>query len=182
MDRFDLALSMILAHEKRGAAPNDPGGRTDYGISERAHPDAWADGTVSYDEVWHIYSVDYWYPLRANHLTDKRLALEAFDFAVNAGVPVAATVLQRTFNAMYRGEVAALAEDGIVGPKTLHAVNTLTGNLATALYQYFVANRVRWYEATEEVRTNGWRRRRGWLARCGCGERWAAKAAPEKEP
>lgn len=181
MERFDLALSMILAHEKRGAAPNDPGGRTDYGISERAHPDAWADGTVSYDEVWHIYSVDYWYPLRANHLTDKRLALEAFDFAVNAGVPVAATVLQRTFNAMYRGEVAALAEDGIVGPKTLHAVNTLTGNLATALYQYYVANRVRWYESTDEVRTNGWRQRRGWLARCGCGERWAAKAA-EKEP
>lgn len=177
MDGFDLALSMILEHEKRGAAPNDPGGRTDYGISERAFPEAWADGKITYDELWHIYTTRFWYPLKCKHFDDLRLALEVFDFGVNSGPATSAKLLQRTYNALYRGESTPLVEDGVIGPKTLGVVNVLSGNLATALYQYYVALRVGWYESTKEVRANGWRQRRGWLARCGCGERWAAKAA-----
>jgi len=174
MARFDSALEMVLAHEGRGAATNDPGGRTDYGISERAHPDAWADGEISSDEVWHIYHHHYWLPIKGAQFRDERLAFEVFDFAVNAGVARASVVLQQAYNAIF-SDKPRLAEDGKIGPLTLGAVNALSGNLATAMYQYYVARRVRFYESTSYVKTHGWKNRRGWLARCGCGERWTAK-------
>lgn len=170
--RFERALNMVMTHEGRGAAPNDPGGRTDYGISERAHPDVWADGAVTPDEVWSIYHTHYWLPVKGQQFTDRRLALEVFDFAVNAGVKTASRELQRAYNAIFP-ERTQLVEDGIIGPVTLGAVNALYANLATAMYVYYVAQRVNWYGATKEVRRNGWMHRRGWLARCGCGERWA---------
>jgi len=172
MTRFDVALKMVMAHEGRGEAPNDPGGRTDYGISERAHPDAWADGKISSDEIWHIYHQHYWLPIKGEQFRDGRLALEVFDFAVNAGPKPASLVLQQAYNAVF-SDIGRIAEDGVIGPETLGAANGVAGNSAIALYQYYVASRVNWYASRAYIKQHGWKHRRGWLARCGCGERWS---------
>jgi lysozyme family protein len=94
--------------------PDDPGGRTDRGISERAHPDAWADDVISDEEVERIYRDRYWDPLHCDALPWP-LCLALFDFAVNSGVKTAAATIQR---------IVGTTPDGQIGPATLKAIST----------------------------------------------------------
>lgn len=170
--RFDIALKMTLQFEGRGQADaQDPGGRTDYGISERAHPDVWADGQVTSDEVYTTYWRDYWLPIRGDQISDARLALEAFDFAVNAGVHRASKYLQATYNALKPAGVKSLLVDGRIGPMTLAAVNSIAMRDADGFYAHFVEARKNFYRGAKGFDRYG----RGWLKRCGCGAIWASK-------
>lgn len=114
-DKFNRALRHVLRWEGGDTItnnPDDPGGRTRYGISERAHPDAWADGPPDYDTAATIYHNDYWTPCNCDALPG-HVALVLFDTAVNVGVDRAARLLQ---------EAVGARVDGIVGPKTIEAV------------------------------------------------------------
>jgi len=170
--RFDIALKMTLQFEGRGQADaQDPGGRTDYGISERAHPDVWADGQVTSDEVYTTYWRDYWLPIRGDQISDARLALEVFDFAVNAGVHRASVYLQAAYNALRPKGSKMLATDGKVGPLTIAAVNAIAARNADGLYNRYVQQRRDFYQGAR----GAVRYLKGWLKRCGCGAVWAAK-------
>ena len=53
-DNIDRIIDNVIAAEGGSTATNDPadgGGRTQYGISERANPEAWADGKVTAEEA-----------------------------------------------------------------------------------------------------------------------------------
>ena len=94
----------------------DRGLRTAWGISERAHPDAWTHGPPSKDQARAIYLAQYVTPWR--WIPDARLRALLVDWTVTSGHRAAARGLQ--------GAVGA-AVDGIVGPdttrRTVAAVN-----------------------------------------------------------
>jgi lysozyme family protein len=101
--------------EKETNDPADSGGRTKFGISERAHPEAWADGTVDYEEARRIYEKVYILAEKFHLLEDVFLKHQVVDFGVPSGPDTAARLLQ---------QVLGVKIDGVVGPKTLEAIKT----------------------------------------------------------
>lgn len=95
--------------------PNDPGGRTQYGISERANPEAWKDGKVTEAEARDIYFNKYikgpgFDKIPASHGRVQNLLI---DYGVNSGPGMAIQKLQ---------EVLGVDVDGQFGPATLKAL------------------------------------------------------------
>lgn len=88
--------------------PQDPGGLTSYGISQKAYPDE-DIRAMTPQRAAQIYERDYWTPLRGEQLPDP-VSFALLDFAVNSGVHGAIRTLQKAL------EIQA---DGIMGPYTL---------------------------------------------------------------
>lgn len=108
----DIAWHWIRAAE--GGEVDDPadrGGRTVYGISQRAYPDLDLS-TLTEADARAIYERDYWQAARCDALPPA-IAVAHFDAAVNHGVGAAVRLLQ---------EAARVTADGIIGPQTLGAV------------------------------------------------------------
>ncbi len=113
----DIVDDIIRREGASGAVTNDPadkGGRTAYGISERANPDAWADGKVTLDEAREIYRRKYVEAPGFGQLTNPHLQAILADFAVTSGPALAITALQRALK---------VEADGILGPVTIAAAN-----------------------------------------------------------
>jgi lysozyme family protein len=100
-------------NDKETNDPDDSGGRTKYGISERAHPEAWADGDVSYPEARTIYEKVYILQEKFNLIPDEHLRHQVVDFGVPSGPDTAARLLQ---------QIVGVTADGKIGPKTLQAI------------------------------------------------------------
>jgi lysozyme family protein len=121
---FASSLALVLQHEGGFVDdPQDPGGRTNQGITQTVYDD-WriAERLPKRDvkiinayEVGTIYRGGYWNPCRCDDLPSG-VDYAVFDFAVNSGVQRASRFLQR---------VASVAEDGVIGPETLRAIGTL---------------------------------------------------------
>ncbi len=107
----DDSIRMIIRHEGGYVDdPDDPGGRTKYGISQRAYPDL-DIAALTVDDAAEIYRRDYWDRVRGDDLPPA-VAHVVFDAAVNMGVGVAIRLMQRQLG---------VAADGIIGPVTLAA-------------------------------------------------------------
>ena len=109
---FETILDFTL--EMEGGLSNnpaDPGGRTIYGISERAHPELWKDGPPSLETAKRYYRTHYWDRIHGDELPP-RTAMALFDFTVHSGEGVAGKALQR---------LVKTAVDGDVGPRTVKA-------------------------------------------------------------
>ena len=110
---FSQALELVLRHEGGYVNdPQDPGGETIYGISRRAHSEAWVDGRPTKEQAAAIYKRDYWDVCGCDYLPEG-VALSVFDFAVNAGNSRAVKTLQR---------LIGTTADGKCGPMTQAAV------------------------------------------------------------
>lgn len=94
-------------------SPADKGGRTQWGISERANPDAWKDGTVTYQEARDIYHKKYVVGPGFDRISNEKLRDVMVDFGVTSGPAMAIQKLQ---------SVLHVAVDGVLGPKTLAAI------------------------------------------------------------
>ncbi len=111
----------------------DRGGMTFCGISRVNWPSwsGWAEidaGRVpTVDAVRMFYRVNFWEPLKLSDVAHQRTASTLFDFAVNAGTKTAAKLAQL---------VVGSTPDGVIGPRTLEALNIADPdrfNLAFAL-------------------------------------------------
>lgn len=112
---FDQAFSILMKHEGGLVDhPNDPGGLTKYGISQRAYP-ALDIRNLTLEQAAQIYRRDYWGPAGCDSVPDA-LRMDLFDMAVNSGVKTAVKCLQRAV-----GE----EEDGVIGPHTLQAIQSM---------------------------------------------------------
>lgn len=114
MDQIDE----IIEREGGAKETNDPldsGGRTKYGISEAAHPEAWADGDVSYLEAREIYRRVYVLAEKFDKIEDPALMHQVVDFGVPSGPDRAARMLQ---------QLVGVEVDGEIGPKTLEAIKS----------------------------------------------------------
>jgi lysozyme family protein len=109
-------IDEIIKREGGATETNDPadsGGRTKYGISERAHPEAWADGDISYLEAREIYRRVYVLAEHFDLIKDEKLRHQVIDFGVPSGPDRAARMLQ---------QVVGVEADGQIGPKTIEAI------------------------------------------------------------
>jgi len=109
---FEPAIQALLDWEGGYVDnPDDPGGKTKYGISKKAYPKLNID-KLTKDKARKIYRRDYWTPAGCDELP-AGLDLLVFDTAVNCGTDRAVMMLQ---------EVVRAKQDGIWGPKTRAAV------------------------------------------------------------
>ena len=114
--KFDDAFKRLLGHEGELIDdPNDPGGLTKYGISQRSYPYVDITG-LTLDEAKQIYKRDYWNAVQMEHLPEG-IRFDLFDMAVNSGVSQAVKTLQRSVGA---------SEDGKLGPVTIAAIRDLS--------------------------------------------------------
>lgn len=89
----------------------DRGGRTSWGISERAHPEAWRHGPPSKELARAIYAAQYVAPWA--WVPDEALRGLLADWTVTSGLRAATRGLQDAVDATV---------DGIVGPETRRLV------------------------------------------------------------
>lgn len=89
--------------------PGDPGGRTQYGISEKSFPEAWADNQVTLEEARAIYQQKFLDGWKIGLIENEALRHQVLDFAINSGHP-AISRLQG---------ILGTSADGVLGPATL---------------------------------------------------------------
>lgn len=113
---FDQAFDRLIGHEGGYANhPNDPGGETMWGITQRvarANGYTGAMRDLPRSEAKRIARASYWNPVSADALPPE-IRFDVFDGAYNSGVRQSIRWLQRTLG---------VVDDGIIGPKTLMAV------------------------------------------------------------
>jgi lysozyme family protein len=146
--KFDDAFKRLIGHE--GALsddPNDPGGLTKYGISQRSYPNVDIKA-LTLDEAKSIYKRDYWNAVQMEHLPEG-IRFDLFDMAVNSGVSQAVKTLQRAVGA---------GEDGKLGPVTIACVRDLSDAQVVARFNgarlMFMTNLMTWQHFGK-----GWARR-----------------------
>lgn len=125
MADFDTCFEKTLNFEggyDLSVIPNDRGGWTYAGISRRHHPDwiGWEiidmGQTPIPESVQDFYLGEFWHPLRADEIMANSVVWPIFDFAITSGLRAAVRAAQVVLN---------VTNDGIIGPRTLAALNTV---------------------------------------------------------
>ena len=161
MGDFSRCIDPILAEEGGlSRHPTDPGGLTNYGISQRAYPTL-DIASLTRADAKTLYHRDYWNPIHGDELPSG-LDLTLFDSAINQGPVTAIQLLQHALQ---------IKADGRLGPITLAASIQAMPNLLDA----FDAERALRYEFNRNEETFG----RGWYRRLlRINRRAWARAAP----
>ncbi len=129
---FEPAMRAVLDWEGGYVNdPNDPGGKTKFGISKKAYPKLNIE-KLTKDRARKIYRRDYWSLAGCDEIP-AGLDLMVLDTAVNTGIEQAVMFLQ---------DVVGTKQDGIWGPNTKAATQAV--NVRKALWEY-VARRATWY-------------------------------------
>jgi lysozyme family protein len=134
MADFDQAVAVVLANEGGlSDHPKDPGGITKYGIildvlrREGPNGDIDGDGDIDADDIRlltiddakQIYCRQWWEAYGYGRIIYQGVATKIFDMAVNTGPRQGHLMTQRAL----RANGFLLKEDGILGPKTMDAIN-----------------------------------------------------------
>lgn len=152
MSPFDTALAFTLQWEGGLVDhPNDPGGLTNFGISQRAYP-ALDIRNLTREQAADIYLRDYWQKGHCDRLS-ALIAIAHFDAAVNCGHVQAAKLLQRAID---------VDDDGAIGPRTLAAAR-IADPLKAALGA--IKQRDRYYTRLVEAKPKYGTFLKGWLRR-----------------
>jgi len=146
MANFNIAFEKTMKHEGLYSFNiYDSGGETYRGISRKYHPE-WRGWTIIDRTKPHInhkeldylvksfYREHYWNPNLLD-IFPQDIANEMFDTGVNLGRRAATRFLQQALNFLNKNEqlFPDLVEDGIVGPKTLKALEIIHNRKETKL-------------------------------------------------
>ena len=119
---MERAIAFTLANEGVWSeGVGDPGLATKYGISSKYNPGVDVR-SLTIEAARGIYRTRYWRP-EYDEIPSETLAVKLFDFAVNAGAERAHKTLQLALNRLTPGGFE-LSADGIIGPITMHAIET----------------------------------------------------------
>ena len=156
MADFDAAIPVVLQHEDpglTGAVEVDTGGMTRWGISARSYP--YLDiRNLSLDDAKAIYRRDFWTPIQGDAIADQHCATKLLDMAVNMGIGTAIKLAQ---------QAVGVAEDGVVGPLTLAALNAADPQVVLADLRHLSAERYEAIIASDPAVYGQYRE--NWLAR-----------------
>ena len=112
---FEKAVNFVRNIERSETYeenPNDPGGGTKFGISQRSYPKLDIKN-LTWDEAKAIYKTDFWQACRCDELPDG-FDIVVMDAAFNQGTGPARRMLQTSL-----GVIA----DGIIGDNTIAALH-----------------------------------------------------------
>lgn len=152
-EMFDKIIVFTLQHE--GGYSNDtddPGGETQFGIARRYHENLDIKN-LTLEQAKKIYYKEYWVSSGCDDLPD-RTAMVMFECAVNPGRYRAVQFLQR---------VIGVFDDGILGPKTLKAVESYSDLHMSLLV---IDERIKYYQQKVTESPIKVKYLRGWLSRC----------------
>ncbi|MCC5855138.1 MAG: glycoside hydrolase family 108 protein [Idiomarina sp.] len=159
---FTAIFDRVIAHEGGYVDhPSDPGGATNFGITERTAREYGYAGKMEDLTLTHakdIYYRGYWKRSGADSY-HPAIGFQVFDAAVNHGIGNAIRMLQRA---------AGVADDGIVGPITQAAIKETDQAL---LIKRFAAERLDFYSKLRHFDQFG----RGWTRRVAENLRHAAQ-------
>jgi len=151
MSHFEKAFADLLKNEGGYSNnPNDSGGATKYGITEKvARENGYSGAMIDLPELIAamIYRTDYWNPVFDRF--SYAVAFQLFDMTVNSGKTAAVKTAQRS---------VGVTDDGIMGPITISAIEK-TDPLLFALG--FNAQRIQFLTALSTWTTFG----KGWMNR-----------------
>lgn len=140
---FDDAFSRLLGSEGGLVNnPNDPGGLTNWGISQRSYPDI-DIRNLTRDGAKAIYLRDFWNRVNADRLPDG-VAFQLFDFAVNSGIETSVRYLQRALGCAddgHWGPMSQAAADGTSESDTIMLLNAERLDFMTRLKNWPDASR-----------------------------------------
>lgn len=165
VDDFENAFNQLMENE--GGFSNDkydPGSKTIYGITSRDYPHSFSvinqlyqDGNkaLALHTAKNFYRKNFWDELY-QEIPDSSLSFKIFDLSVNRGKKTAIKLLQDT---LFFDFGKTIARDGIFGPITLGAINTIVNY--DILYQKYIERN----EASYRKLSTFWRFGRGWLNR-----------------
>ncbi len=177
-DNFNSAIAVVLEHEGLFTnIPQDPGGGTIYGISLRFLKnygiDVNDDGQINLkdiealelSEAREIYKKYWWDKYNYQAINSPYLATKIFDMAVNMGAQQAHKLVQEALS--YCGH--KLEVDGVLGAKTLAALNEVTLHNREEDLKYEIQEEQKWfYEHLAQnnpklfVFLKGWLKRASW--------------------
>lgn len=167
---FNQAFQRLIGHE--GGYSNDrqdpgnwTGGKvgvgtlkgTKFGLAANTYPNLDIKN-ITLAQAKEIYKKDWWDKLGANGL-HSAIVFQLWDFAINAGKKRAIIELQ---------QVARVTADGIIGPKTIAAVNVLDLN---DVLLSLTAERLKFYTSLSTWPTYG----KGWTNRVADNLKYAAQ-------
>lgn len=154
---IDAVIKAEVGNKPNGGLTNDPadgGGRTQYGISEKYNPEAWADGKVTEDESRAIYFKKYVWAPGFDKVKDDTLRHVLVDWGVTSGPAVAIKYLQA---------LVGVKSDGVMGSKTLEAVNKAESR---GLTNKLVGERLKMIARIVQARSSQLKYLEGWVNRC----------------
>lgn len=146
MAQFEPAFEKMIRNEggyQLHKVEGDRGGMTYAGISRRYHPHwpGWElidsdrmDPRLT-ESVREFYRGQFWEPIQGDDIETQEVAESLFDFAVNAGISTAVKLAQ---------VATGTTPDGIFGPKTLEALNSI--DPAAFIGKYVIAKMARYAE------------------------------------
>ena len=167
---FDKAFERLIGHEggyssDRKDPGNWTGGKagvgkligTKFGLAANTYPNLDIKN-LTLSQAKEIYKKDWWDKLGADQL-HASVVYQLWDFAVNAGRSRAVKELQ---------QVANVSDDGIIGPKTISAVNAMNVNDVLLL---LASERLKFYTSLSTWATYG----KGWTNRVADNLKYAAQ-------
>lgn len=161
---FDQAFERLIGHEGGYSNnPADPGGETMWGITARVARANGYTGPMNLlprERARAIAKTAYWDRVQADRY-DGAIGFQVFDAAYNHGIENAVRFLQRAVD---------VADDGIVGPRTLAAIQRMT---VTDVLARFNAERLEFYTKLSTWPEFG----RGWARRIAGNLRFQAEDA-----
>lgn len=163
---FDRTLGLEGGYSN---IPGDAGGETNFGITyvtlqrairEGLMPQTVTIASLTREQAKTIYLAYYWTPMRLNDIKSRDIAAELFDTCVNMGQKQALLIAQAALN--YLGE--DIAEDGMIGPNTINAINKWAQKDERALFVCLNGEQYIRYKLIRKVGQN-YKFARGWTKR-----------------
>ena len=169
MAKSEILVPFILSWETDKYTNNkyDRGKATKYGITlatwRRVGYDKNGDGVLNEKDIklltkedFHrVFKQNYWNACKADKIKDQSVANMLVDFAYNSGVSRAVTYLQLTLG---------ITADGIIGNKTLYAINKSNGE---RLFEAFKKDRKAYLKriavGNQKCFLKGWLRRLSYI-------------------
>lgn len=188
MADFSPAYDMLMKHEGKYANdPDDRGGETYRGIARNFHgnwegwsiidaaksqpnfPNNLEENSQLQDLVYDFYKRKFWDSFWGDKISNQDIAIEIFEFGVNAGIGRSVKRLQRALNVLDRdGKLYNnLIIDGAFGNKTLSALNVILSSTrdSETLFKMLNVLQGSFYIEIMEKRSSQEKYARGWFNR-----------------
>ena len=127
MADFEAAIVKTLINEGGAKVTDDPedrGGLTKFGISQRSYPNV-DIRNLTEQQAKEIYKRDFWDKVKADDIQSQEMAENLFDTAVNMGPRTASRLAQLAL------DIEPI--DGIIGQKTIAALNAKSAEIFISL-------------------------------------------------